>query len=175
MSAEGTLTWTSAHQRPELLAAPVAAAIDAVPSARVAEIDPGLADTAAFCEAYGSAPEHSANCVVVAGRRGGEVRRAAVLVLATDRADINNVVRRHLDVRKISFAPMDEAVELTGMEYGGITPVGLPEGWPVLIDEGVLAAGDVVIGSGLRASKLLVAAAELAAQPGAEVLDLAIG
>lgn len=175
MSAEGTLTWTSAHQRPELLAAPVAAAIDAVPSARVAEIDPGLADTAAFCEAYGSAPEHSANCVVVAGRRGGEVRRAAVLVLATDRADINNVVRRHLDVRKISFAPMDEAVELTGMEYGGITPVGLPEGWPVLVDEGVLAAGDVVIGSGLRASKLLVAAAELAAQPGAEVLDLAIG
>lgn len=175
MSAEGTLTWTSAHQHPELLAAPVAAAIDAVPSARVAEIDPGLADTAAFCEAYGSAPEHSANCVVVAGRRGGEVRRAAVLVLATDRADINNVVRRHLDVRKISFAPMDEAVELTGMEYGGITPVGLPEGWPVLVDEGVLAAGDVVIGSGLRASKLLVAAAELAAQPGAEVLDLAIG
>ena len=70
---------------------------------------------------------------------------------------------------------MDEAVELTGMEYGGITPVGLPEGWPVLVDEGVLAAGDVVIGSGLRASKLLVAAAELAAQPGAEVLDLAIG
>ena len=175
MSAEGTLTWTSAHQRPELLAAPVAAAIDAVPSARVAEIDPGLADTAAFCEAYGSAPEHSANCVVVAGRRGGEVRRAAVLVLEIDRADINNVVRRHLDVRKISFAPMDEAVELTGMEYGGITPVGLPEGWPVLVDEGVLAAGDVVIGSGLRASKLLVAAAELAAQPGAEVLDLAIG
>lgn len=70
---------------------------------------------------------------------------------------------------------MDEAVELTGMEYGGITPVGLPEGWPVLVDEGVLAAGDVVIGSGLRASKLLVAAAELAARPGAEVLDLAIG
>ena len=141
----------------------------------MATIDPDLADTAAFCEAYGSPPEHSANCVVVAGKRAGEVRDAAVLVLATDRADINGVVRRHLDVRKISFAPMEQAVELTGMEYGGITPVGLPEDWPVLVDERVLAAGDVVIGSGVRASKLVVAAAALAALPGAVVLDLALG
>ena len=156
-----------------LLAAPVAAAIAAVPSARVAEIDPELADTAAFCEAYASPPQFSANCVVVAGRRGGETRHVAVLVLATDRADINGVVRRHVDARKISFAPMDEAVEITGMEYGGITPVGLPQEWPVLVDEAVVAAGEVVIGSGVRGSKLLVDAAELAALPSAEVLALA--
>ncbi len=171
--AAGTLTWTPATATPALLAAPVATAIGRVPSARVAEIDPELADTAAFCEAYGSAPEHSANCVVVAGRRGGETTRAAVLVLATDRADINNVVRRHLDLRKISFMPMDEAVGATGMEYGGITPIGLPEDWPVLVDEAVVAAVEVVIGSGVRGSKLLVDAAELAALPGAEVLALA--
>lgn len=174
-SAAGTLTWTPAAEATDLLAGPVAAAVAATPSARVAAIDPELADTAAFCEAYGSPPEHSANCVVVAGKRAGEVRYAAVLVLATDRADINGVVRRHLDVRKISFAPMEQAVELTGMEYGGITPVGLPEDWPVLVDERVLAAGDVVIGSGVRASKLLVAAADIAALPGAVVLDLALG
>ena len=174
-SAAGTLTWTPAAEATDLLAGPVAAAVAATPSARVATIDPDLADTAAFCEAYGSPPEHSANCVVVAGKRAGEVRHAAVLVLATDRADINGVVRRHLDVRKISFAPMEQAVELTGMEYGGITPVGLPEDWPVLVDERVLAAGDVVIGSGVRASKLVVAAADLAALPGAVVLDLALG
>lgn len=172
MSAAGDLDWVPAITDTGLLAAPVAAAIGAVPSARVAEIDPELADTAAFCEAYGSAPEHSANCVVVAGRRGGETRRAAVLVLATDRADINDVVRRHLDVRKISFAPMDETVERTGMAYGGITPIGLPAEWPVLVDEAVLAAGEVVIGSGVRGSKLLVDAAELAALPAAEVLAL---
>ncbi|MHA7126125.1 YbaK/EbsC family protein [Janibacter indicus] len=171
-TAAGTLTWTPAAERTDLLAAPVAAAIAAVPSARVAEIDPELADTAAFCEAYASPPQLSANCVVVAGRRGGETRHAAVLVLATDRADINGVVRRHVDARKISFAPMDEAVEVTGMEYGGITPVGLPEGWPVLVDEAVVAAGEVVIGSGVRGSKLLVDAAELAALPSAEVLRL---
>lgn len=171
-TAAGTLTWTPAAERTDLLAAPVAAAIAAVPSARVAEIDPELADTAAFCEAYASPPQLSANCVVVAGRRGGETRHAAVLVLATDRADINGVVRRHVDARKISFAPMDEAVEVTGMEYGGITPVGLPQSWPVLVDEAVVAAGEVVIGSGVRGSKLLVDAAELAALPSAEVLRL---
>lgn len=173
-SAAGNLAWTPAAESPELLAPPVAAAIVALPSARVASIDPELADTEAFCEAYGSPLRFSANCVVVAGRRGGETKRAAVLVLATDRADINNVVRRHIDARKISFAPMDEAVELSGMEYGGITPVGLPGDWPVLVDEGVTAAGEVVIGSGLRGSKLLVDAAELAALPAAEVLALAL-
>ncbi|CAM4123597.1 YbaK/aminoacyl-tRNA synthetase-associated domain-containing protein [Janibacter anophelis] len=82
-------------------------------------------------------------------------------------------MRRHVDARNISFAPMDEAVEVTGMEYGGITPVGLPEGWPVLVDEAVVAAGEVVVGSGVRGSKLLVDAAELAALPTAEVLALA--
>ena len=90
------------------------------------------------------------------------------------RADINGAVRRHLDVRKISFAPMDLAVELTGMEFGGITPIGLPAEWPVLVDEGVVAAGDVVIGSGIRGSKLLVPASELAALATAEVLPLAL-
>ncbi len=172
-TAAGNLTWTPASEHVELLGTPVAGAIGQVPSARVATIDPELADTAAFCEAYESAPEHSANCVVVAGRRSGETRRAAVLVLATDRADINNVVRRHLDVRKISFMSMDEAIELTAMEYGGITPVGLPEDWPVLVDEGVAAAGEVVIGSGVRGSKLLVDASELVAFPSAEVVALA--
>lgn len=172
-TAAGALDWATAAEHVDLLAVPVAAAIDALPSARVARIDPDLADTAAFCQAYESAPEFSANCVVVAGRRGGETTWAAVLVLATDRADINNVVRRHLGVRKISFAPMDEALGLTGMEYGGITPVGLPADWPLLVDEAVLDAGEVVVGSGLRASKLLVRSAELAALPTAEVLALA--
>ena len=172
-SARGTLSWSPAAERRDIVAAPVAAAIGHTPGALVAPIDPTLADTAAFCAAYGSPLEQSANCVVVAGRRAGEVRYAAVLVLASMRADINGTVRRHLDVRKISFAPQDEAVALTGMEFGGITPVGLPEGWPVLVDPAVLSAGEVVIGSGLRGSKLLVPAVELLALPGAQELSLA--
>jgi prolyl-tRNA editing enzyme YbaK/EbsC (Cys-tRNA(Pro) deacylase) len=109
--------------------------------------------------------------VVVAGKRAGEERFAACLVLATTRADVNGVVRKRLDVRKASFAPMDTAVSLTGMAYGGITPVGLPEEWPVLIDPAVASAPELVIGSGIRGSKLLISGAALVALPGAEVVE----
>ncbi|MGI5163371.1 YbaK/EbsC family protein [Spirillospora sp. CA-253888] len=169
----GSLDWEPARERTELLAAPVAAAVGELTDARAAAIDPELADTAAFCERYEVPLEASANCVVVAAKRGGEVSYAACMVLATDRADVNGVVRRHLGARKISFAPMDEATGRTGMEYGGITPVGLPADWPILVDEAVAAAPHVVIGSGLRRSKLLVPGKALAALPGAEVIALA--
>ncbi|GDY29497.1 YbaK/EbsC family protein [Gandjariella thermophila] len=175
----GTLRVAPATERPDLLAEPVAAALRALPAdaaARlgVVEIDPDLADTAAFCAEYGSPLEASANCVVVSGRRAGEQRYAACLVLATTRADVNNVVRRRLDVRKASFAPMDDAVSQTRMEYGGITPLGLPDGWPLLIDPAVAAAGELVIGSGLRRSKILIPGDVLTKLPDAEVLpDLA--
>jgi prolyl-tRNA editing enzyme YbaK/EbsC (Cys-tRNA(Pro) deacylase) len=172
-SARGTLDWSPADSHPDLLAAPVAAAVGGVVGALVAPIDPMHADTAAFCAAYDVALEASANCVVVAGRRGDVTTYAAVMVLATHRADVNGVVRRHLGARKISFAPMADAVGLSGMEFGGITPVGLPEGWPVLVDEAVVAAGEVVIGSGLRRSKLLLTGEALLGLPGAERLDLA--
>jgi prolyl-tRNA editing enzyme YbaK/EbsC (Cys-tRNA(Pro) deacylase) len=172
-SARGNLDWSPAATHPELLAAPVAAVVEAAPGALVAPIDPTHADTAAFCAAYDVAMGASANCVVVAGRRGEVTTYAAVMVLATHRADVNGVVRRHLGARKISFAPMADAVGLTGMEFGGITPVGLPDGWPVLVDDAVVDAGEVVIGSGLRRSKLLLTGADLLTLPGAQQLALA--
>lgn len=163
-------------ERLDLVAPAVADAIGALPTGDVARIgvaaiDPALADTAEFCERYGAPMAWSANCVVVSGKREGEVRYAAALVLATTRADVNGVVRRRLDVRKASFAPMDEAVALTGMERGGITPIGLPAAWPVLIDAAVAGADEVVIGSGVRASKLFVPGEVLAALPAAEVIE----
>ncbi len=136
----------------------------------VAEIDPGLADTAEFCARYGVALTESANCVIVSGRRGGETRYAACMVLATTRADVNGVVRRQLDVRKASFAAVETAVALTGMAFGGITPIGLPPGWPVFVDEAVAAAPEVVIGSGVRHSKLTLPGPALSRLPGATVL-----
>ncbi|RTL64255.1 MAG: hypothetical protein EKK42_25400 [Pseudonocardiaceae bacterium] len=174
-SVLGSLSAVPALDRPDLLAEPVALALKALDPADaarvgVAEIDPTLADTAAFCEAYGSPLDASANCVVVAGRRGGDTRYAACLVLATTRADVNGVVRRRIDARRASFAPMDDAVALTGMEYGGITPVGLPEDWPLLVAPEVAAAEAVVVGSGIRGSKLAVPGPLVAALPGAEVL-----
>ncbi|MFF5262952.1 YbaK/EbsC family protein [Actinomadura viridis] len=169
----GNLDWRPAAERTDLLAGPVAAVIGERPEARVAEIDPELADTAAFCERYGVPLEASANCVIVAAKRGGEVGYAACMVAATDRADVNGVVRRHLGARKVSFAPTADATSLTSMEYGGITPLGLPAGWPVLVDEAVAAAPLVVVGSGVRRSKLLLPGKSLADLPGAEILALA--
>ena len=168
----GSLTWVPAGDRPDLLGGPVAAALAALPGpAWVAPVDDELADTAAFTDAYGVPLAASANCVVVAGRRGGDTTLAACLVLATTRADVNGLVRRHLEARKASFAPQDVAVAESGMAYGGITPVGLPAGWPVLVDARVAAGELLVVGSGTRGSKLAVPGAVLAALPGAEVLE----
>jgi prolyl-tRNA editing enzyme YbaK/EbsC (Cys-tRNA(Pro) deacylase) len=173
----GSLEFASATSLPHLLAAPVAATLsdpgwlapaDAV---GVAEIDPELADTAAFCERYGVSLAESANCVVITGRRDGELRYAACVVLATTRADVNGVARRALDVRKASFAATDVAVAETAMEYGGITPIGLPASWPVLVDAAVAGSPQVVIGSGLRTSKLALAGKTLADAPGAQVIE----
>jgi prolyl-tRNA editing enzyme YbaK/EbsC (Cys-tRNA(Pro) deacylase) len=173
-SPEGNLTWLPLTEHLDLVAEPVAAAADHAPGARVARIDETLADTAAFCEAYDVTPDASANCVVVQARRGEVTTMAAVMVLATDRADVNNVVRRHLGARKISFADPTRAEELTGMRQGGITPIGLPADWPVLVDERVAAAGPVVIGAGERGAKILVDGSVLAALPSAAVLDLVV-
>jgi prolyl-tRNA editing enzyme YbaK/EbsC (Cys-tRNA(Pro) deacylase) len=157
-----------AVDHPELLAPPVAGAVTA--AMQVAPIDPTLADTAAFCAAYDVGLDISANCVIVAGTRGEVTRYAACMVLATTRLDVNGVVRRLLDARKASFAPMDDAVALSGMEYGGITPVGLPDPWRLFVDEACLEIEATVIGSGVRRSKLLVPGRLLGDLPRAEVL-----
>jgi prolyl-tRNA editing enzyme YbaK/EbsC (Cys-tRNA(Pro) deacylase) len=161
--------------RDDLLAAAVAAALAAAPSlaaqAHTVAIDPGLADTAALTEEFGLDPETSANCVVVLGKRGGEQRAAACVILASTRADVNGLVRRTLDARKCSFAPQDWAVAETGMEHGGITPVGVPSGWPILVDRSVTERPWVLLGTGLRRSKLALPGALLAELPGAVVLD----
>lgn len=184
----GTLTWQPALERLDLVAPSTAAALtawaatdDEVASAvLVTEIDPDLADTAALTEAYDLPPSASANCVLVGGRREGAERVAAAVVRATTRADVNNAVKRLLDVRKASFLPMDRATAESGMEYGGITPIGLPDGYRVLVDARVTVPDEggalVVVGSGLRRSKIALPGALLGRLPGVEVVDgLALG
>jgi prolyl-tRNA editing enzyme YbaK/EbsC (Cys-tRNA(Pro) deacylase) len=148
----GSLVTRPALEAPDLLAPPVAAFLGSWQvgaDVAVAEIDPALADTAALVAAHGVPADASANCVVVAGRRGGDERTAACVVLATTRADVNGAVRRLLAVRKASFLPAERAVTETGMEYGGITPLGL----------------------GVRRSKLVLPGGLLAELPGAEVVE----
>ncbi|MEV6011149.1 YbaK/EbsC family protein [Streptomyces sp. NPDC051976] len=159
-----------ATERTELLPAAVAAAVTA--EMLFVDSDPAIADTAVFAATYGEdLLRQSANCVVVAGKRGGDVTLAACLVLSTTRLDVNGTVRRHLGVRKASFAPMETAVGETGMEYGGITPVGLPPHWPLLVDAAVVDTPYLVIGSGSRRGKLIVPGKALAALPGAVILE----
>ncbi|MDX6325538.1 MAG: hypothetical protein QOK15_1892 [Nocardioidaceae bacterium] len=169
----GGLTAVPALERADLLPEPVLAALrawDRGAGVGVVEIDPGLADTAALTEAYALPLEASGNCVVVGGRRDGAERVAACVVRADTRADVNNLVKRRLDVRKASFLSMDDAVARTGMEYGGITPIGLPSDWRLFVDESLATMPVVVVGSGVRRSKLLLPGAVLAEVPGAEVV-----
>jgi prolyl-tRNA editing enzyme YbaK/EbsC (Cys-tRNA(Pro) deacylase) len=84
--------------------------------------------------------------------------------------DINGIVRRTLDARKVSFAPKDEVLSATQMEYGGITPVGLPAGWPILLDERVANAPRMIVGAGTTKAKLSLPGRALAELPGAEVV-----
>jgi len=172
--ALGRLSAVPAADRPDLLAASTRQALTVsglLGQVGVVEIDPAVSDTAATQAEFGLAPETLANCVVVGGKREGAERFAACVVLSTTRADVNGTVRRLLDVRKASFLPMERAVELTGMEYGGITPIGLPGGWPVLVDARVVVTDVVIIGSGVRRSKILLPGTLLGQVPGAQVIE----
>jgi len=134
------------------------------------DCDPGLADTAQFCEAYGYRMDESANAIIVVGKADPKPY-AACLVLATTRLDVNGVVRKRLGTRKASFAPADDTMELTGMTIGGVTPFGLPPTLPLWIDSRIMNLDRVIVGGGSRDRKLYVAPAALAKLAGAEVVE----
>jgi prolyl-tRNA editing enzyme YbaK/EbsC (Cys-tRNA(Pro) deacylase) len=132
--------------------------------------DPELADTAAFCAAYGYALEDSANTIIVAGR-SEPTRYAAAVVLATTRLDVNRTVRQRLGVRKASFASADDTRALTGMMIGGVTVFGLPDALPIWVDERVMSRERIVLGGGSRSSKVVAPPAILLALPHVEVVE----
>ena len=132
--------------------------------------DPALADTAAFCAAYGFAPDESANTILVIGK-SDPPRYAACVVLAPNRLDVNRTVRDRLGTRKASFAPADATRDLTGMEIGGVTVFGLPVDLPIWVDARVMQRPRIVLGGGSRSWKVLAPPSILLALPGAEVVD----
>jgi prolyl-tRNA editing enzyme YbaK/EbsC (Cys-tRNA(Pro) deacylase) len=152
----------------------VLAAVAATGAAHeVIEIDPDLADTAAFCAHYGYAMAASGNCILVASRDEPPVL-AACVVLATTKLDVNTRVRKLLGVRKLSFAPADLTREITGMEIGGVTPFALSTGVPLFVDARIADLDRVIVGGGSRRLKLNVAPAALLAVGGEYVEDLAV-
>lgn len=132
--------------------------------------DPALADTAAFCEAYGYAPEDSANTILVVGKSDPPTYVACV-VLATTRLDVNKAVRHRLGVKKASFADADRTREITGMEIGGVTALGLPDGLPVWVDARVVTRERIVLGGGSRSCKVVGPPTLLTASPDVEVVE----
>jgi len=136
----------------------------------VMECDPALADTAAFVAAYGVPPERSANTILVASK-GAEPTYVACVLLATTSLDVNNVVRREMGVRKASFAGADAVRQLTGMEIGGVTPFGLLDGLPVLVDARVMEPDWIILGGGNRSSKLKIAPEVLRSLPAVRVVE----
>ena len=139
-------------------------------SYEVMDIDPALADTADFCAAYDIPLENSANAILVASRKP-EGHHAVCLVLATTRLDVNNAVRKKLGVRKVSFAPADLTLELTGQEIGGVTAFGLPHDLPVWVDARVVDRDWVIIGAGSRSAKIRLDPKQIDGLDGFEIVE----
>lgn len=142
----------------------------ATPGVDVVDCDPALADTAAFCEAYGYAMDESANAIVVIGKRDPPVY-ALCLVLASTRLDVNRAVRARLGTRKASFASADSTIQLTGMTIGGVTPFAAPPDLPIWVDAAVMERQRIVVGGGSRRCKIVGPPAMLRELPGVEVVE----
>ena len=136
----------------------------------IVECDPELADTAAFCAAYGYPAEDSANTIIVIGK-SDPPKYAACVVLATTRLDVNNVVRHRFGVRKASFASGAQTQEMTGMMIGGVTPFGLPADLPIWVDSRVINRQRLLFGGGSRSCKVVGPPTLLTSQPQVEVVD----
>lgn len=137
----------------------------------VVPCDPELADTAAFCEAYGYAPEDSANAILVIGK-SAERPMVCCIVLATTKLDVNSAVRKRLGTRRASFAGAEETIERSGgMQIGGVTPFGLPDDIPVWVDAAVMTREQVIVGGGSRDRKILCPPSSVVALPAAEVVE----
>ncbi len=136
----------------------------------IIEIDPDFADTAEFCQKYGYPLENSGNTIIVASKKD-PVQYSACLVKATDRLDVNNTVRKLMGVRKLSFATREQTIVLTGMEIGGVTPFALPENLPVYIDQKVMGLEYVILGSGVRSSKVKASPEILMKSPNTQLIS----
>ena len=167
----------SALSRQDLMAEPVWRVLEnwtgRVPADRfeIADIDPAFSDTEAFCGHYGVDPGVAANTVIVEAKRGSESHLAAVVMLAAGRADLNGVVRKALRARRLSLAPKDLAIQKSGMEFGSITAIGLPSDWQLMVDARAAVIPKLLMGGGLRRSKLLFPGQALLELPNARVIE----
>ncbi len=156
---------------PELVSESVYNAAQNSPDVLVGRIDPQYMNGIALSDHYDVDLEDGANCIVVRGKRGEARMMAAVLVPVGYRADLNGLVCEKLDAKKVSMAPLEEIIQGTGMEYGSITPVGLPQTYKILIDSRLIEKEKIIVGGGKQISKLLVSTSFLRTLPNVEVVE----
>lgn len=137
----------------------------------VAEINPEYAGGIELCQKYGVNPRMGANCLVVIGVRGQVETYAACVVPVGFRYDMSGVVRKCLNARRVSVAPLDKVIEATGMEYGSITAIGLPKEWKIFIDPMVMECKEIIMGSGLKKSKICFPSSVLLQLPNTQILE----
>ncbi len=137
----------------------------------VAEIDPQYMGGKELSEHYAVDPSEGANCIIVEARRGDKAEFAAILVPVGYRADLNSAVRKHLEARKVFLAPLEKVLEMTGMEYGSITPIGLPGDWKILIDSVLMEKEKIIVGGGKKISKILVPTELFRQLPNVEIVE----
>ena len=138
---------------------------------QVAQIDPQYADGKKLSEAYGVDINQELNCLAFAGKRDGQIRYEAVVVPYGKRVNSGAVLKHAMDATKPSFANLDDVIAMTCMEFGSITPVGLPDDWQVLIDSSVKELDEVIIGGGHVDAKFKTKPQILAQLPHAKFVD----
>jgi prolyl-tRNA editing enzyme YbaK/EbsC (Cys-tRNA(Pro) deacylase) len=132
-------------------------------------IDPAFADTAAYCEHYGSSPEHAANTIIVASKKEPK-QYAACVVKATRRLDGNHTVRRLMNAARISFASAEETRAVTGMMIGGVTVLALPPELAIYVDDTLMDLPWIILGGGSRSLKIRISPEVFRKLPGATVV-----
>ncbi len=165
------LEFKPVHQNKSLVSDSVYKAVGENSEVVVAEIDPQYMNGLALSEHYDCNPEDGANCVIVKGKRGEARMTAAIILPVGYRADLNGIVCEKLGAKKVSMAPLEEVLQETGMEYGSITPVGLPLTYKILIDCRIMQKDKIIVGGGKQISKLLVPTTFLRSLPNVEVVE----
>ncbi len=108
------------------------------------------------------------------GQQPGQVVRSIVFRIATDEyvmvliAGPRQVswpaLRRHLARSRLTMASEAELMAVTGYTIGAVSPFAVSRPLGVLIDESVLAAEEISIGSGERGTTVIMRSADLRAE-----------
>ena len=137
----------------------------------VAKIDPAFADGNKLCEQYNIDKRIGFNCLIVECKRNDIVKYCALIVPIGYKYNMGSVVRKYTNSRVVSVAPLDYVLEKTGMEYGSITPIGLPKDWAILVDPLIKNQEQIIIGGGLVNSKISLSTELFLRIPNVEIVE----